>query len=77
MKVAVSLPNELYEEADHVASERGISRSELYARALRRYLAEEGTDSLTRQINDTCHEESDDLSAVARNDLVTTGLWEW
>ncbi len=75
--MAVSVPDELYEEADHVASERGISRSELYARALRRYLAEEGADALTRQINDTCDEESDDLSAVARNDLVSTGLWEW
>ena len=77
MKVAVSIPDDLYEEADQVASEGGISRSELYSRALRRYLADEGTDWLTRQINDSCDEEGEDLGVVARNDLVSTGLWEW
>jgi hypothetical protein len=77
MKVAVSLPEDLYQEADQVASERGISRSELYARALRRFLADEGPDTLTRRINDTCDEESEDLSAVTHSDLVSPGLWEW
>ena len=45
--------------------------------SLRRFLADEGPDTLTRQINDTCDEESEDLSAVAHSDLVSPGLWEW
>ena len=76
MKVAVSVPDDLYAEADQVASERGISRSELYSRALRRFLADEGPDVLTQRINETC-DEGEDLGPLARSDLVDTGLWEW
>jgi len=77
MKVAVSLPDELYGEADRVASERGISRSELYARALRRFLDEERRDAITRQIDETCNDGPGDLAPIARADLLDGGLWEW
>jgi metal-responsive CopG/Arc/MetJ family transcriptional regulator len=78
MKVAVSIPDDLYADADRVAGQRGMNRSALYARALRRLLAEEGDDELTRRINATCDEASrDDLTAVARVDLIDTGSWEW
>jgi len=33
-KTAVSLPREIFDEGEHVARDLGISRSELYARAL-------------------------------------------
>ena len=42
MKVAVSLPDRLFEAADRLARRLGISRSALYARAL---------DRLTRSAN--------------------------
>jgi metal-responsive CopG/Arc/MetJ family transcriptional regulator len=38
MKTAVSLPDELFHDADRMADRTGLSRSELYARALREYL---------------------------------------
>ena len=78
MKVAVSIPDDLYQEADRVAERRGVNRSALYARALRRLLADEEGDALTRMIDTTCDERNrEDLAGVARSDLIDTGSWEW
>ena len=78
MKVAVSIPDEVYTEADRVAHRQGLNRSELYTRALRRFLADEAEDELTHRINATCQDgSSEDLASVARADLVDTGSWEW
>jgi metal-responsive CopG/Arc/MetJ family transcriptional regulator len=55
MKTAISLPDETYEQATRKAAELGISRSEFFARAARRYLddlAAESAESLTEQINE-------------------------
>jgi metal-responsive CopG/Arc/MetJ family transcriptional regulator len=78
MKVAVSIPDELFAEADRVAHQKGLNRSTFYARALQRLVAEEENDELTRRINATCTDTvHDDVSAVARADLIETGAWEW
>jgi predicted transcriptional regulator len=78
VKVAVSIPDDLYAEADRVAEQRGVNRSALYARALRRLLAEEEGDALTRMIDATCDDgDREDLASVARADLIDTESWEW
>jgi predicted transcriptional regulator len=51
MKTAISLPDELGHAADLFASQRDMSRSELYARALAEYLAKHRADDLTDKIN--------------------------
>jgi metal-responsive CopG/Arc/MetJ family transcriptional regulator len=38
MKVAVSIPDDVFGEADQVADRLGVSRSEFYARAIAAYL---------------------------------------
>lgn len=38
MKTAISIPNSLFEAADQLANRLGITRSELYRRAVRRFL---------------------------------------
>ncbi len=74
----MSIPDDLYAEADRAAEQRGLNRSALYARALRRLLADEEGDALTRMIDATCGERGrEDLAEVARVDLVNTGSWEW
>ena len=40
-KTAVSIPYDIFEGGEHLAAELGISRSELYARALRAMLREQ------------------------------------
>lgn len=39
MKTAVSVPNEVYEQAEELAQRTGRTRSEIYSTALRDYLA--------------------------------------
>lgn len=52
MKTAISLPDETFDAATRRAAELGISRSQFFARAARRYLEELESTSLTAQIND-------------------------
>jgi predicted transcriptional regulator len=78
MKVAVSIPDDLYAEADRVAEARGVNRSALYARALRRLLADEEGGALTKMIDASCDDQDPaDLARVARADLIDTGSWGW
>jgi predicted transcriptional regulator len=50
-KVAISIPDDLYERADRVAERVGVSRSELYSRALREYLAPVDAAEITRRLD--------------------------
>ena len=52
MKTAISLPDELFDEADEVAERIGMSRSQLYATALAEYLAKFRSHSVTARLND-------------------------
>ena len=51
MKTAVSIPDPLFVAADELAQRLGISRSELYARALAREVASESEDSITARLD--------------------------
>ena len=65
MKTAISLPDDTFEQATRQAAELGISRSEFFARAARRYLDELAAQSLTRQINEALQARDDDSNAAA------------
>jgi len=52
MKTAVSIPDKLFRAADRLAKNLGISRSELYARALQRYLDEDDQSWVTERLNE-------------------------
>ena len=58
MKTAVSIPDPLFAAADELARRLGISRSELYARALAREVASESEDSITSRL-DAVYAETD------------------
>jgi hypothetical protein len=64
MKTAISLPDDTFEEATRQAAELGISRSEFFARAARRYLDELAEVSLTQQINEALDAAGPDDSAA-------------
>ncbi len=51
MKTAVSIPDGLFESAEGFARRRGMSRSELYASALREYLAEHKGEGITERLD--------------------------
>src|SRR2546427_1080786 len=52
MKTAVSIPDPLFEAAERLARRRGVRRSQLYAEALKRLVADQvSDDDLIVQIN--------------------------
>ena len=54
MKTAVSIPDEIFGEAEKLADELGLSRSALYARALDALLREHRENDLLEEINAVC-----------------------
>lgn len=51
MKIAISIPDTIFEAAERLARRLGKSRSELYAEAVSEYLAEHRTDEVTEKLN--------------------------
>ena len=60
MKVAVSIPDDIFEEADRLARELKTSRSQLYSRALKEFLTRHAGEHVTEAMNRVC----DDLGAT-------------
>ena len=52
MKVAVSIPDPLFAEADRLAKRRKLSRSQLYAEALALLVSREDRSEITRRLNE-------------------------
>jgi metal-responsive CopG/Arc/MetJ family transcriptional regulator len=81
MKTAISVPDEIFEQAASKAAELGISRSEFFARATRRYLDELAAQSLTSQIDQALQTSGDDDSgaaaAAAGRRLLAAGDDDW
>lgn len=51
MKTAISIPDEIFESAEALATRLGVSRSQLYATAVARLLAEHERDHVTARLN--------------------------
>jgi uncharacterized protein (DUF2336 family) len=51
MKTAISIPDDTFEQVERRAKELGLNRSQFFARAAQRYLAELERESITAQIN--------------------------
>jgi len=80
MKTAISLSDETYEQATRQAAELGISRSEFFARAARRYLDDLAEESLTRQIDEALEaagadDTADVAAAAGRRRLASDDDW--
>jgi len=54
MKTAISLPDELFSEAEQMAAQLQVSRSELYSRALSEFLARHTPDRVTDALDTLC-----------------------
>ncbi|MCP3888366.1 MAG: ChpI protein [Desulfobulbaceae bacterium] len=51
MKTAVSIPDKLFAAADQYAKAHGVSRSNLYAKAIAQFLDQHPADYITSQLN--------------------------
>jgi metal-responsive CopG/Arc/MetJ family transcriptional regulator len=54
LKTAISMDAELFQQADRLAKREGISRSELYSRAIRQLVEQERNRELLRRL-DSAH----------------------
>ena len=51
MKIAISIPDDLFQQAEKLAADLALSRSALYAKALREMVERLRDDAITAQIN--------------------------
>jgi metal-responsive CopG/Arc/MetJ family transcriptional regulator len=61
MKTAISIPDPIFAEAETLASRLGISRSELFTRAVKRLLAEHRDRAVTARLDEVYERESSSL----------------
>ena len=52
MKVAISVPDPLFEAAERLAKQRHLPRSQIFAEALSEYLSRHGDDAVTAKLNE-------------------------
>ncbi len=79
MKVAVSIPDPIFDQAEALARRLKLSRSKVYARALEEFVANNDGPSLTEQINAALDEigEEPDLEFVHEAARQTLKRIEW
>jgi len=59
MKTAVSIPDEVFEEAERLARRTKKSRSQLFSDALKEYVARHAPEDVTDAMNRVCAEVGD------------------
>jgi predicted transcriptional regulator len=66
MKTAVSIPDDLFRQADALASRLGKSRSEVYREALADYVARREPGAVTRALDEIAEEMAADRAPFDR-----------
>ena len=61
MKTAISIPDEVYHSADQLAKRLGMSRSELYSKAVSDYINAHKNEAVTKALNRIYAEEKSEI----------------
>jgi len=64
MKTAVSIPDEIYQSADQLAKRLGMSRSELYAKAVSNYIKAHKNEPVTKALDQIYAKENSEIDPV-------------
>lgn len=78
MKIAVSVPDDVFEEAERLARRLKRSRSEVYSRALAEYVARHAPDRVTEAMDralDEIGEAADQFVRTASRRLLKRADW--
>jgi metal-responsive CopG/Arc/MetJ family transcriptional regulator len=78
MKTAVSIPDDVFEQAEAMARRAKQSRSEVYARALNEYIARHAPDRVTEAMDralDEIAEPRDKFRARAARQTLNRAEW--
>ncbi|MEM9006422.1 MAG: hypothetical protein AAGE59_23210 [Cyanobacteria bacterium P01_F01_bin.86] len=78
MKTAISLPDPVFEQAEALAQQLGVSRSELYTKALQAYLKRYNRDQILLKLNQVYAKEASELDPeMARMQLMSLPRENW
>jgi len=78
MKTAISLPDSVFEEAEALAKQLGLSRSELYTKALKTYLRKYNRNQILNKLNQVYSKESSKLDLVlAKMEFMSLPHEDW
>jgi predicted transcriptional regulator len=78
MKTAVSIPNDVFEKAEHLARRMKKSRSQLFSNALEEYVDRHAPDRVTEAMNKVCAETnagSDSFVAESSRRILEHSEW--
>ena len=78
MKTAISLPDEIFDAAEALARDSGLSRSELHARAVREYVDRQRRESVTARLNEVYADDRGALDPLLeRMQLASLEAEDW
>ncbi|XGB41228.1 MAG: ribbon-helix-helix domain-containing protein [Nodosilinea sp. LVE1205-7] len=78
MKTGISLPDSVFEQAEALAQQLGLSRSELYTKALQAYLKRHNRAQILLKLNQVYTTESSELDPVmARMQFMSLPHEDW
>ena len=78
METAISLPDPVFEQAETLAQELGLSRSQLYTKALEAFLQKYNRDEILNSLNQVYSEETSELDPVlAKMQLMSLSREDW
>jgi metal-responsive CopG/Arc/MetJ family transcriptional regulator len=66
MKTAISIPDPVFEAAEEFARRLGMSRSQLYTKAVKKYLEEHKNERVTTRLNEIYSREPSGLDHVTQ-----------
>lgn len=78
MKVAVSVPDQIFEAAERLAKQRRVPRSQIFAEALAAYVESRSAETITSELNEVYgREESavEDGFAQAQLESISHEAW--
>jgi hypothetical protein len=78
MKTAISIPNDVFDEAEALARRMKKSRSEIYSRAVREYVARHSADKVTEALDVLLSAEgaaADDFAGAAARRTLERSEW--
>ncbi|MFO8039750.1 MAG: ribbon-helix-helix domain-containing protein [Sodalinema sp.] len=64
MKTAISIPDSVFEQAEALAQQLGLSRSELYQKALEDYFKKYKNEQILLKLNEVYSRESSEVDPV-------------
>ena len=77
MKTAISIPDDIFAEAEELARRLSMSRSKLYSRAVREYVARHSADQVTEKLDLLVEEGRVDSSFATAAAPQTLERSEW